>query len=107
MTLNKIDYEATKNIPVPLGVEQTWQNMTGSRAQNTTYTNTTGRPIMVSISTGTASTSSLLVDGLVASSVFVTGASGGNLSVGAVIVPNGSTYRFNSPNAAGAWLELR
>lgn len=31
------------------GVGQTWQNVTGSRSLGTTYTNTTGRPISVSI----------------------------------------------------------
>jgi hypothetical protein len=31
-----------------LGFGQTWQNLTGSRANNTTYYNTTGKPIQVS-----------------------------------------------------------
>lgn len=35
--------------PPGLGVGQTWQDMTGSRAQNTTYQNTTGRPIVVNL----------------------------------------------------------
>ena len=46
-----------------LGVDQTWQDMTSSRALNTTYQNTTGRPIFISLS-GTISngkTMSLLV----------------------------------------------
>ena len=46
-----------------LGVGQTWQDMTSSRALNTTYQNTTGRPIFISLS-GTISngkTMSLLV----------------------------------------------
>jgi hypothetical protein len=33
-----------------LGVGQTWQDMTSSRAFNTTYQNTTGRPIFIGIS---------------------------------------------------------
>ena len=33
-----------------LGVDQTWQDMTSSRAFNTTYQNTTGRPIFIGIS---------------------------------------------------------
>lgn len=33
-----------------IGVGQTWQNVLASRALNTTYTNTTGRPIMVHVS---------------------------------------------------------
>ena len=46
-----------------LGVDQTWQDMTSSRALNTTYQNTTGRPIFIALS-GTISngkTMSLLV----------------------------------------------
>lgn len=31
------------------GIGQTWQNMTASRVVGTTYTNTSGRPIMVSV----------------------------------------------------------
>ena len=34
-----------------LGVGQTWQNVTASRGLITTYTNSTGRPIMVAITT--------------------------------------------------------
>lgn len=30
-----------------IGVGQTWQNVTGSRAFGTTYTNSTGKPILV------------------------------------------------------------
>jgi hypothetical protein len=32
---------------IPLGAGQTWQSVTGSRAIGTTYTNSTGRTIMV------------------------------------------------------------
>jgi hypothetical protein len=34
---------------VPLGAGQTWQTVTASRAVGVTYTNTTGRPIAVSV----------------------------------------------------------
>ena len=33
--------------PEPIGVGQTWQDVSASRTTNTVYTNTTGRPIMV------------------------------------------------------------
>ena len=32
-----------------IGIGQTWQNVSGSRSAGTSYQNTTGRPIMVSI----------------------------------------------------------
>lgn len=37
------------NTSLAFGVGQTWQNMTASRVVGTTYTNTSGRPIMVSV----------------------------------------------------------
>ena len=33
-----------------IGVGQTWQDVTASRTRNVTYTNTTGKPIQVNIS---------------------------------------------------------
>lgn len=35
---------------VPLGVGQSWNNVTSSRSEGVTYTNTTGRPILVNVS---------------------------------------------------------
>lgn len=37
-------------VSLTLGVGQTWQDVRTSRAANTTYTNTTGRPIVVTLS---------------------------------------------------------
>lgn len=92
-----------------IGVNQTWQNVTASRALSTTYTNTTGKPILVAIITnGTvANTStSLLIDGTTRVS-FGIGNSilfGGTLMA---IIPNGSTYSVTSNNPISAWHELR
>lgn len=96
-----------------LGVNQTWQSFTvtgGSppRAMNTTYTNTSGKPIVVSVfATFAYSTAmSFLVDGIeVAYKIeSYTNAVKNNVST---IVPNGSTYRVNCGVAASAWVELR
>ena len=96
-----------------LGVGQTWQSfvVTGGsppRAMNTTYTNTSGKPIVVSVFAVFAySTSmSLLVDGLqVAYKIeSYTNSLTNNVSA---IVPNGSTYRVNCAVAASSWMELR
>jgi hypothetical protein len=35
--------------PSGIGIGQTWQNMTSSRASGTSYTNSTGKPIMVNV----------------------------------------------------------
>lgn len=34
---------------IGVGINQTWQNVTASRARSTSYQNTTGRPILVAI----------------------------------------------------------
>lgn len=79
-----------------LGVGQTWQDMTSSRASGVTYTNTTGKPIQVYIMTGTES-STLVIDG-------VTIAVHGD-SMPQIIVPHTSSYRFNG--VVFTWAELR
>jgi len=98
-----------------LGVGQTWQDVTASRSNNVTYTNTTGRPILVSIIvTGSPSTDIrvvLEVDGSEVSSS--TGGDAGSLTRRATVtavIPNGSTYRIgNILITAGTiiWNELR
>jgi hypothetical protein len=91
-----------------LGVGQTWQNVTASRAVGTTYTNTTGRPIVVSIATTAPAPvlSLLTVNGLTVSWQQV----GGERNTVSAVVPNGNTYVlgqiFGSLSAAD-WFELR
>lgn len=46
--LSKISTPALDAGLIPIGVSQTWQNMTASRAKGTEYQNTTGKPIVVS-----------------------------------------------------------
>ena len=88
-----------------IGVEQTWQNP--SRGLNVTYTNSTGKPIMVSVRTGSASntitTSYLYVNGV---AVAANGSQGGNVNGVIAIVPNGSTY-YATGYSLSAWFELR
>lgn len=103
MSFNKVDYEATKNIPVPLGVGQTEQSFTigTTRVNGTTYTNTTGRPIEVTIGFAASSSISFTVNGMIkisgttAASVFF---------CTSFIVPSGGTY---SATGAFVWTELR
>lgn len=90
---------------------QSWQDVKASRALSTTYTNTTGRPIMVRVTTYSstqASAGDFVVDGTTVSR-------GTQPSVGynvmhAVIVPDGSTYSVTQAGASGtvySWSELR
>lgn len=90
--------------PRAIGDGQTWQNLTASRAFGITYTNSTGRPIYVQISSSMSTGQSVLtVAGVQV--VQVTEGAESNQSIGAV-VPPGATY-----SATGAllqiWAELR
>ena len=97
----------------PVGVGQTWQNVAASRATGTTYTNSTGRPILVAISGGSGTNTgfTLSIDGI---SVASTGwySLAGGIVVGNTcgIVPSGSTYSvtgWGSGSSGASWAELR
>lgn len=86
-----------------IGIGQTWQNLTGSRVTGTSYTNSTGRPIMVHVNFSTSSTQFLQVSVDGVTWIRVGGGQGFN---GTFIVPNNHLYRL----AAGTivyWGELR
>jgi hypothetical protein len=91
------------------GVNQTWQNVTSSRSLGVTYTNTTGKPIMVYIffrdSDDNGTPTSFLIDGV----QFVSsGGSGMKNTMLSFIVPNGNTYSIQTTNASFYnWNELR
>ena len=88
-----------------IGVGQTWQDVTASRVIGATYTNTTGKPIMVIIGMDTyASYQTIEVGGL---DISGNGNMGGGNPI--FIVPNGSTYKFVSTNTGTlrSWCELR
>jgi hypothetical protein len=96
----------------PLGVGQTWQNVTASRAVNTTYTNTTGRPITVTVSLGIvaggATVNWFYVDGAIIQHIQETSST--SWSVSTFIVPSGSTYKHQYQSVAPTiriWSELR
>lgn len=104
----------------PLGVQQTWQTVTGSRAFDTLYTNDTGRPIMVSVlvvgvPAAAVSSISLLVSAVSLCQVATSDrTSTGNTWVGIpgtgqIIVPAGATYQVNNNggNSIVRWAELR
>ena len=80
-----------------VGVGQTWQDVKASRSVGVTYTNTTGRPIMVAPDN---SGEPVIVDGL---ELVASGAYGAQ-----VIVPAGSTYSVPAGGyGIDRWLELR
>lgn len=114
MPFNKIDYEATKNVPIPIGVGQTWQDVTASRALDTTYTNTTGRPILVNVGVYNATTAGGIVVSVTVNGVLVS-ESGDNSAVTttrftvSAVVPDGGTYSVTAStgDVISLWVELR
>jgi hypothetical protein len=86
-----------------IGQGQTWQNVVGSRAAGTLYTNSTSRPITVIICCSYGqSNMTVYVDSV---SFLVTGPYSNSVLLSAtLIVPPGSTYKADS---VSAWMELR
>ena len=77
---------------VPIGVGQTWTDVTAGRALGTTYYNTTGQSILVTVNTkrtNAAATHTITVNGVVVSSL----ATAVNIeAVVSVIVPPSGSY---------------
>lgn len=89
-----------------IGVGQTWQDVSASRAQApASYTNSTGKPIMVNIFTAVAGgAGSVTVGGVVAAYTIGTLYDYNQFSV---IVPPGASYSCNLLAAGYKWTELR
>lgn len=93
-----------------VGQGQTWQDVTASRAVATTYTNSTGKPIMVFIRGQTSSSGgyfTITVNGTTIGST-TQGYTGNAFNSASFIVPNGQTYSITaSVNTLSLWTELR
>lgn len=95
----------------PLGVGQTWQELAFQRAFNTTYTNTTGRPIQVNVSAASSSTTGALLTMYI--NGVITGQATSQNQFSAVVVTGlvlaGQQYNLATSVAmtCAAWSELR
>ena len=89
-----------------LGYNQTWQDVSGSRAAATNYTNSTGRPIFISVRMDQDDgTVTLTVDGL---AIGKTGYTPGPVYYTlTAVIPSGSTYRVDTTGGTLSWFELR
>lgn len=95
-----------------LGYGQTWQDVTGSRTNGTTYYNTTGKPIALRIvqasSAGASDYFSISINGTslpLTQNVLVSGVVFGS---GFTIIPPGASYVVTSSGGiTRSWLELR
>ncbi len=96
-----------------LGVNQTWQNMTSSRGYNTTFQNTTGRPICVNVTGSPATSSTMILDVSSNSNMSSSIQLGGQVDVNgqttiSAIIPNNQYYKLSVNNASlTMWAELR
>ena len=101
-----------------IGISQTWQSVIGSRSTGTTYTNSTGKPIMVSVSCQSTSSPGgafgFQINGTrVAWQGAAQNASISSFSNITIIIPNGVTYLVESGSvsnggiAVSYWYELR
>lgn len=101
------------NVLAPtIGVGQTWQDFTGSRTDDASYQNTTGKPIMVAVSQDDLSGTNRMfayvsTDG--SSWVLVQTSMSSSSARGSVcfIVPPSHYYRVNTSTTIVAWAELR
>lgn len=93
-----------------LGMGQTWSNVSGSRNFGVTYTNSTTRPINVciTIEQGSGGAGELLING--SASARYSGSNAGERGCISVVIPVGSTYRYNvtaGTQTVNVWTELR
>ena len=98
---NKLDTFAA------FGVGQTWQDVTSSRSFDITYTNNTGRPIQVAVTSGGGSSNfRAYINGI----EIIQSYPNYNTNVPrhgiTLIIPNGSTYSFTGGQLQ-IWAELR
>lgn len=101
-----IDANGNFSIAPVLGVGQTWQNVTASRALGTNYTNTTGKAIAVSVATSQgAGYTEIIVNGVIAARAAA--ATGAEPVDTFAIVPPGAVYSVTNPNPLVYWAELR
>ena len=91
-----------------IGIGQTWQDFTGSRAASTSYQNLTGRPISVQIRiTATSSPFQVSVDNVTFVSIAAgTSTAGVGGWIGGIVPPN-HYYRINGSATINGWSELR
>lgn len=95
-----------------IGVSQVWTDVKADRAFTNEYTNTTSKPIMVTITindaTGSGVLAQLHIDSLVVGSIY--GHTNNSTGVISVIVPVGSKYKLIVTGGTGhisQWVELR
>ncbi len=92
----------------PIGVGQTWQDVVGSRSAGTSYQNTTGRPIMVSVSfQSNTRFFQVSTDDATWVSIGRGAENSGDRDTTSAIIPDDHYYRVTSGATITIWSELR
>jgi len=108
---NSVSANNISNLAQPIGVNQTWTNVTSTRTTGVTYTNTAGKSIMVMVTPVAAGSliGTFNINGSAVAAVQHTPSGGGGGSAFFVIIPNGATYSVtnNSNFTISLWYELR
>lgn len=110
ITVSEIDGIYTIGGGGGLGVNQTWQNVIGSRSSGVTYTNSTGRPIMVcvTISSSSGSNSGSAVVGGVTLASWNNSSTQINFPLSFVVPPDLSyVVTVGGSSTINLWSELR
>jgi hypothetical protein len=93
-----------------LGGAQVWSSVVGSRSVNTSYTNSTGKPIMVSVVAYSSAAGTKLAANVDAVTIANTSIATQTQTI-QLIVPNGSTYMIYTTSSGtttvNSWAELR
>lgn len=95
-----------------VGVGQTWQNVTASRAFSATYTNATGRPVVIAVSaTAGIGIYTFIYASINGGAVFPFAAGGSpagpSYIAGTLMIPVGGTYSITCSMTLNLWWELR
>ena len=111
-TANTITAEATSAANA-IGINQTWQSFTTSggspqRTTGTTYTNSTGRPIMIAFSCNSGGASPTITIDSVTWTIGSGSSQYFNQATFSGVIPSGSTYSVSSFGSGSVtWAELR
>lgn len=108
-TDNKLGFKANTADLKEIGVGQTWQDVTASRVLGTTYTNSTGKPIMVNIDqqpNPAYTYFQFFINSTRVASLGANSAYSAYPNFTGIIVPNGATYSV-SGGTLNKWFELR
>jgi hypothetical protein len=94
-----------------IGISQTTQNVTSSRVLGTTYTNSTGKPIVVYCCMSNTVGNALVISSIDGVGIYgaSVAAAGANYYGITLVVPNGATYTNNMNGAPvlQLWIETR